>query len=94
MRYAMLINGAIQYAPRTIRDNQTVTYNPTEEALINLGYKPVYEEEEPVCEDGYYCKPKYSETDKTITIEWEVVEKPYTDDSDYAEIGKIMMGVI
>ena len=92
--YAKLVNRNLEYAPRMIRDNNTVTYNPTEGMLINLGYKPVYEEEEPICEDGYYCEPRYSETDAAITIEWEIVEKPYADNSDYAEIGKIMMGVI
>ena len=94
MTYAKYIDGHLEYAPRMVRTNKSIIYNPTEAILINLGYKPVYEEEMPVCEEGYYCEPRYSETDEAITIGWEVVEDLYVDDSDYADVGKIMMGVI
>lgn len=71
MMYAKYIDGHLEYAPRVIKTSKTITYNPTGEMLIQLGYKPIYEEEEP----EYYCEPRYSETEEAIIIQWEAVEE-------------------
>ena len=74
MKYAKLIDGYIQYAPKKIKRGETIVYNPTAQMLILLGYKPVTENPMPVCEEGYHCEPFYRETTEEIIIDWNIVE--------------------
>lgn len=72
MRYAKLVDNCPQYAPRKIRIDDTVVYNPPEETLLSLGYKPVVYAERPTVEVGYYAQVHWTETDNAIEQSWTV----------------------
>ena len=74
--YVKLTDGRLIYAPKKIKDGDTITYNPTAEMLLPLGYKPLRVEPMPDVEEGYHLEPVYSETDTEVIEDWEVVEDP------------------
>lgn len=74
--YVKLIDGHLIYAPKKIKDGSTVTYNPTAEMLLPLGYKPLRVEPMPEVEEGYHLEPVYTETDTEVVQDWTVVEDP------------------
>lgn len=78
MKYAKLINGAIQYAPPKIKNsNGSITYNPKADVLAKLGYLPMIFTDMPEVQDGYIATSTWSEIDETITQVWKIVEDPY-----------------
>lgn len=90
-RYVKLIDGRLTYAPRKIKDGDTIVYNPTAEHLLPLGYKPLRVEPMPEVEEGYHLEPVYSETDTEVVQGWEVVEDPPVE-PDAEEILNILLG--
>ena len=72
MRYAKLIYGYPQYAPRKVHYHNKWIYNPPADILIELGYKEVqfadYPSEEP--DEGYYWEETWRETQNKIIQEW------------------------
>lgn len=74
--YVKLTDGRLIYAPRKIKDGDTIVYNPTAEHLLPLGYKPLTIEPMPEVEGGYHLEPVYSETDDEVVQDWTVVEDP------------------
>ena len=81
MRYGKLINGIIQYAPRKIRNGDTVTYNPLPEMLMEFGYFPVRLTDQPVPQQGYYANYHWEERNGEIVQVWEVIENPAQEES-------------
>lgn len=73
--YAKLIDGAIQWAPKKIKDGDTTTYNPTVEMLGALGYLPVTATDPPEAPEGYYAESYWEEQDDTIVQMWRMVEE-------------------
>ena len=72
MRYAILTSNYPQYAPRKIRVEDTVVYNPPEDMLRVLGYKPVVYAERPAIETGYYAQAHWTDTGDAIEQSWTV----------------------
>lgn len=91
MTYVKLQDGRLTYAPRKIKDGDTIVYNPTAEHLLPLGYKPLTIEPMPGVEEGYHAEPVYSETDDEVIQDWQVVEDPPVE-PDAEEILNILLG--
>lgn len=89
--YVKLQDGRLIYAPKKIKDGSTITYNPTAEMLLPLGYKPLRVEPMPEVEEGYHLEPVYSETDDEVIQDWQVVEDPPVE-PDAEEILDILLG--
>lgn len=84
MRYAKLIDGALQYAPNPIRvgGEDIFTNDPRP-----YGYKPVIYPEPPQ-QEGYYAVPDgWEETETEIRRKWRLEPAPEEDASaeDYEE---------
>lgn len=89
--YVKLTDGRLIYAPRKIKDGDTIVYNPTAEHLLPLGYKPLRVEPMPEVEEGYHLEPAYTETDTEVVQDWTVVEDPPVE-PDAEEILDILLG--
>ena len=63
-KYVKLQDGRLIYAPKKITDGDTITYNPTAEMLLPLGYKPLRVEPMPEVEEGYHLEPAYTAGDR------------------------------
>lgn len=59
----------IEPAPPFIIVGEKVIANPTDDILVELGYKEVIETEYPETADGYYRVPIYEDGEK-ITQKW------------------------
>ena len=73
--YGKLINGALQLAPKKIKQGDSITYNPTAETLEALGYKPIVYTEQPQTEIGYTAECSWIDEGEQITQVWTVVER-------------------
>ena len=85
--YGKLINEYPQYLRLPIQLTEDITINGVvhpagswlstnnEEAILELGYKPIVRTDMPVNE-GYYYTEKWTETDTAILQEWEEHEQP------------------
>ena len=89
--YVKLTDGRLTYAPRKIKDGDTIVYNPTAEHLLPLGYKPLTIMPMPEVEEGYHLEPAYTETDTEVVQDWTVVEDPPVE-PDAEEILDILLG--
>lgn len=70
-----IINGQLTYPPHRIVLNGMQIFNPTEEQLMQAGYKPITETsmpEEPAPEGQHY-ESKYTDSGDTITQNWVLV---------------------
>jgi len=88
MKYAKLIDGVIQFAPRKIKHDNSTTYNPPVEMLIERGYKPLIETEPPVAPEGYHYELSYLDEGEQIVYVWTLAEDEPTPD----EILNILTG--
>ena len=71
-----IIDGVLTYPPHRIILNGMQIFNPTQEQLMQVGYKPITETpmpEDPTPEGQHY-EPTYSDTGDTITQGWTLVE--------------------
>lgn len=73
-KYAKLIDGRLEWAPATIRQDGYVLANPRAERLTEMGYKPVIEEQPAQPCSPAACRPVYDEQEACILVRWE----PYT----------------
>lgn len=76
MEYGILIDGALNLAPKKIILNDMQIFNPTEEQLISAGYKTITETdmpEEPAPEGQHY-EAMYTDMGDTILQSWTLVE--------------------
>lgn len=76
MKYAKLINGQIQFAPRHYIEGGYQISNPTPEMLIAKGYKLVTHTDPPEVPPGYIAVPGWTETETEIVQVWTVEEEP------------------
>ena len=71
-----IINGQLAYPPHRIILNGMQIFNPTDDQLIQVGYKTITETlmpEEPAPEGQHY-ESKYTDDGDTITQNWVLVE--------------------
>ena len=88
MKYAKLIDGVIQFAPKKIKHDDSITYNPPAEMLIERGYKPLIETPCPEAEEGYHYELSYADQGESIVYVWTLVE----DEPTPEEIMEILLG--
>lgn len=81
MRYAKLENNILIYAPNPITKDGKNIYNPSNESLLELGYKPVIYSDYP--QDGKRYKQGYKETETEIRIVCVDNEAEYWANVDY-----------
>lgn len=71
-----IINGQLTYPPNRIVLNGMQIWNPTDDQLIQAGYKPITET--PMPEDsapeGQHYEAKYTDAGDTIMQSWVLVE--------------------
>lgn len=71
-----IIDGVLTYPPHRIILDRMQIFNPTEDQLIQAGYKPIVETpmpEEPAPEGQHY-EAQYTDSGDTITQSWVLVE--------------------
>lgn len=71
-----IINGQLTYPPNRIVLNGMQIFNPTDDQLIQVGYKPITETpmpEEPAPEGQHY-EAKYTDAGDTITQSWVLID--------------------
>lgn len=95
MRYAKLIDGVISYAPRKITNqDESITYNPTGEMLMPLGYLPVTYTDVPEVEEGYMPVSHWEEQDGAIVQVWTAEEDPYYYEASPDEVAEALEGIL
>ena len=80
MKYAKLIDGVIEFAPRKIKHGDSITYNPPVEMLIERGYKPLIETPCPEAPSGYHYELSYLDEGEQIVYVWTLAEDEPTPD--------------
>lgn len=76
MTYGKIINGKLTYAPNRIVLSGMQIFNPTDDQLIQVGYKPITETpmpEEPAPEGQHY-EAQYADGETEITQSWVLVD--------------------
>lgn len=71
-----IIDGKLTYPPHRIALNGMQIFNPTDDQLIQVGYKPITETpipEEPAPEGQHY-EAQYTDSGDTITQSWVMVD--------------------
>lgn len=71
-----IIDGVLTYPPNRIVLNGMQIFNPTDDQLIQVGYKPITETpipEEPAPEGQHY-EAQYTDAGDTITQSWVLVD--------------------
>lgn len=77
-KFAKLVNGAIEYAPRSFKKDGKYIFTSDEKVLRQFGYKPIVDAP-PTTDDTHYALPtSWTETDDAIVRVYEVkeIEKP------------------
>ena len=71
-----IIDGVLTYPPHRIILNGMQIFNPTEEQLIQAGYKTIVETDMPEdpAPEGQHYEPTYTDTGDTITQGWALAE--------------------
>lgn len=70
MKYAKFENGMITFAPSKVVHGDYIVFNPTENILLELGYKPVRYTDQPEPESGFFCVSSWEETETEIVQVW------------------------
>lgn len=83
MEYGILIDGALNLAPKRIILNDMQIFNPTAEQLIQAGYKEVEDTVMPedTVPDGQHYEPFYVDVGDKITQLWQLVDNPAVEES-------------
>lgn len=103
-----IIDGNLTCPPRRIVLKGMQIFNPTEEQLIQAGYKPVTETPMPDdAPEGQHYEPTYTDSGDTITQGWTLVDNEETDpagktleeritdlEAGQAEMDRIFEGVV
>ena len=74
MLYKLINNRPEPFTGRYIKCGGMVYANPTDEQLMEVGYKPLITAEPPELREGYYAVDTYTETDEAIVQTWTVKE--------------------
>lgn len=88
MIYAKLIDGALVLAPKKIKNGDSITYNPTGEMLIPLGYLPVRFTDAPETDIKHIPVCTWTQADTEIIQQWHIEEAEPTE----TEILSILLG--
>lgn len=76
MRYAKLVNNYPSYAPRRMRIDSSIVYNPTDAQLLAEGYLPVVETDAPEVDERREATPHWTIQNHQIVQSWTVEELP------------------
>lgn len=82
-----IIDGVLTYPPHKIILDGMQIFNPTQEQLMQAGYKPITETampEDPAPEGQHY-EAQYTDSEYTITQSWVLVDNPPADTSKTLE---------
>lgn len=82
-----IIDGILTYPPHKIVLNGMQIFNPTDDQLMQVGYKPITETpmpEDPAPEGQHY-EAKYTDAGEYITQSWVLVDNPPADTSKTLE---------
>ena len=81
MKYGKIENNKMYFAPKKIKHDNSITYNPPVEMLLERGYKPIVETPMPEAPQGYHYELSYEDDGDHISYVWVLVEnEPTTDD--------------
>ena len=73
MRYAKFISeNKIEHAPKVFFEGDVYIANPTEDLILEHGYKPLVVDEAPETGENEYLVPSYTETDNEVHQHWNV----------------------
>jgi len=78
-KYAKLNNGKLEMATKTVVSKDKFIYNPTDDQLIEFGYKEYVPTEMLPPKEWHNQTASYSETDTQIIREWNYVKLPEPD---------------
>ena len=83
MEYGILIDGALNLAPKKIILNDMQIFNPTAEQLIQAGYKEIENTAMPddPTPDGQHYESFYVDVGDKITQLWQLVDNPAVEES-------------
>lgn len=87
MLYKLEDGRPVPFTGRYIKRNRKIYANPTEEQLLDAGYKQLVETEMPESEEGYYYVSAYKIEGDKIVQGWRkcVLESPIDDELDEEE---------
>lgn len=75
--YAKLQNGILRSAPKTVQWRNCTVNNPSDDKLVELGYKPVRYTDMPTdAESGKHYESSWEETETEITQVWNLMDDP------------------
>lgn len=75
--YAKLQNGFLRSAPKTVTWNGCTVNNPSDDKLLELGYKPVrYADMPETTVEGKHYESSWEETETEITQVWNLEDDP------------------
>ena len=95
--YAKLQNGFLRSAPKTVTWNGCTVNNPSDDKLVELGYKPVrYTDMPETTVDGKHYESGWTESDTEIIQTWTLTEDPVYPEPELSsdEALNIIMGVV
>lgn len=82
--YGKIVNNKLEYAYRPMLINGEWHSNPSNELLLELGYKPIEYTEMPV-KEGYYYTSSFEDEGSKILQVWTEHEIPIIEGDDNAE---------
>ena len=95
--YAKLQNGFLRSAPKTITWNGCTVNNPSDDKLLELGYKPVRYADMPTeVVEGKHYESGWTEEENEIVQTWTLVDDPVYPEPELSsdEALNIIMGVM
>lgn len=95
--YAKLQNGILRSAPKTVQWNGCTVNNPSDDKLVELGYKPVrYTDMPENTTEGKHYESGWTDTESEIIQTWNLVEDPIYPEPELSadEALNIIMGVV
>ncbi len=72
MKYAKIENDNLKIAPRRLKTDEWIIYNPTAKQYKDAGYLPLIETTPPETEPGFYPVPYYVEENTSIMQKWKI----------------------
>ena len=94
--YAKLISGTLRSAPKKVDYNGKTIFNPPEEILLEMGYRPVTYTDMPTdASDGQHYESSWEQTDTEIVQVWTLVDNTAEPEPELSadEALNIIMGV-
>lgn len=88
VEYGKLINGILQPAPKKIKTNEGIVYNPSYEMIQPLGYLPLHYTDAPEVDEDHYLSCSWSEINNELVQEWHINEAQPT----IEDILNVLMG--